>query len=188
VNLGVAAHITAASPGGPRYNESLTATERAAAANGIWLCQTCGKLVDADVPGYSVELLRRWKAETEELRLGAAHGSISEPLDLALPFVDADDFLLSYTNRTLDDIGREQELADLAAFLDDNRPFCRWLWTGPAGVGKSRLALELCHAKSADWHAGSSESETRIRVYVQRAWAREAHDFLVRRAAWRAPG
>jgi hypothetical protein len=157
VNLGVAAHITGASPGGPRFDESLTADERAASANGIWLCQTCGTLVDADESGYSVELLQRWKAESEErarLSLGAAPGSIPEPLDLALPFVDADAFLLSYTNTSLDAVGREQELADLAAFLDDDRPFCWWLWTGPAGVGKSRLALELCRRQSAGWHAG----------------------------------
>jgi hypothetical protein len=101
VNLGVAAHITGASPGGPRYDASLRPAERSASANGIWLCRTCGTRVDADVPGYSVHLLRRWKAEAEErarLMLGAAEGSISEPLDLAVPFVDGDDFLLSYTN------------------------------------------------------------------------------------------
>jgi tetratricopeptide (TPR) repeat protein len=189
VNLGVAAHITAASPGGPRYDESLSATERAAPANGIWLCQTCGKLVDADVPGYSVELLCRWKAETEErarLMLGAAHGSISEPLDLALPFANADDFLLSYTNTTLDAIGREQELADLVAFLDDGRPFCWWLWTGPAGVGKSRLALELCHATSADWHAGFLRERDQDRLATLRPLVPTlvVVDYAAQRSAW----
>jgi len=47
VNLGVAAHITAASPDGPRYDPSLTPEERRSANNAIWLCQTCGKLFAA---------------------------------------------------------------------------------------------------------------------------------------------
>jgi len=61
VNLGVAAHITAASPAGPRYDSILSAEERASAQNGIWLCQTCGKLVDSDESRYSVESLRGWR-------------------------------------------------------------------------------------------------------------------------------
>jgi len=65
VNVGVASHITAASPGGPRYDSSLTTEERTSAANGIWLCQTCGKLVDSDQPGFTVEKLREWKRDAE---------------------------------------------------------------------------------------------------------------------------
>jgi ribosomal protein L37AE/L43A len=49
VIVGVAAHITAASPGGPRYDAALSGAERAAGANGIWLCQTCSKLIDSDL-------------------------------------------------------------------------------------------------------------------------------------------
>ena len=65
INIGVAAHITAASPGGPRYDSSLTPEERRSLQNGIWLCQNCGKLVDSDPQTYPVELLRRWKADHE---------------------------------------------------------------------------------------------------------------------------
>lgn len=46
INIGVAAHITAASKGGPRYDESLTSHERKSYDNGIWLCQSCSKLID----------------------------------------------------------------------------------------------------------------------------------------------
>ncbi|HEV2256933.1 MAG TPA: hypothetical protein VGS06_27695, partial [Streptosporangiaceae bacterium] len=53
VNVGVAAHITAASRGGPRYDPALTPAERIAALNGIWLCHTCGKLVDTDTTRYT---------------------------------------------------------------------------------------------------------------------------------------
>src|ERR671929_1108213 len=48
LNVGVAAHITAASPGGPRYDAALSPEERRYVNNAIWLCQTCGKLVDND--------------------------------------------------------------------------------------------------------------------------------------------
>jgi hypothetical protein len=66
VNIGVAAHITAASPGGPRYDPALTVEQRRAAENGIWLCQTDGKLVDNDAVRYTVECLKAWKARAEE--------------------------------------------------------------------------------------------------------------------------
>ncbi len=65
VNVGVAAHITAASAGGPRYNPNLDSAERGAIANGIWLCQTCAKLVDSDETAYSVDRLRDWKRTAE---------------------------------------------------------------------------------------------------------------------------
>ena len=48
MNVGVAAHITAAAQGGPRYEPSLSPDERASATNGIWLCQNCAKMVDND--------------------------------------------------------------------------------------------------------------------------------------------
>lgn len=66
VNVGVAAHITAASEGGPRYDSALSSEERTAPENGIWLCQTCAKLIDSDVTKYSVEKLREWKRTAEE--------------------------------------------------------------------------------------------------------------------------
>lgn len=37
VNTGVAAHITAASPGGPRFDSALSPEERSNLENGIWL-------------------------------------------------------------------------------------------------------------------------------------------------------
>ncbi len=66
VNVGVAAHISAAAAGGPRYNSSLTSSERAALENGIWLCQICAKLVDNDPGRYSVALLEDWKSFSEK--------------------------------------------------------------------------------------------------------------------------
>lgn len=65
VGLGVAAHITAASSGGPRFNEHLTNEGRRAAENGIWLCQQCSRLVDADDSTYDVADLNEWKTFAE---------------------------------------------------------------------------------------------------------------------------
>lgn len=65
-NVGVAAHITAASKKGPRYDDTITAVERASEGNGIWLCQTHAKLVDDNSSSYSAEDLKRWKRQHED--------------------------------------------------------------------------------------------------------------------------
>lgn len=78
LNVGVASHITAASPGGPRYDPTLTSEERRHADNAIWLCQTCGKLVDNDKLRFTEEELRRWKRDAESealLRIGKTASS-----------------------------------------------------------------------------------------------------------------
>jgi len=66
VNVGVAAHITAAASRGPRFDPRLSTAERRAASNGIWLCQTCGKLVNSDLSQFTAEQLRLWKRNAEE--------------------------------------------------------------------------------------------------------------------------
>lgn len=65
VNIGVAAHISAASPGGARYEADLTAEQRADSSNGIWLCQTCAKLIDNDPIRFSRIVLEGWKRAAE---------------------------------------------------------------------------------------------------------------------------
>ena len=65
VSIGVAAHITAAAPNGPRYNSSLTPEERSSIGNGIWLCQSCSKLIDSDTDNFREELLHIWKRNRE---------------------------------------------------------------------------------------------------------------------------
>jgi hypothetical protein len=82
INVGVAAHITAASPNGPRYDASLTSEQRCSAQNGVWVCQTCAKLVDNDESRYSVEALKEWKrvAELAAVRaLEQRRSAASEP-------------------------------------------------------------------------------------------------------------
>jgi len=65
LNIGVAAHITAASPEGPRYDITISSEQRKSAANGIWLCQNCAKLVDNDQLRYNNEMLTNWKTLAE---------------------------------------------------------------------------------------------------------------------------
>lgn len=63
--VGVAAHIRAASPGGARFEKTMSPAQRKAISNGIWLCQDDAKLVDDDEEEFTVALLERMKAEHE---------------------------------------------------------------------------------------------------------------------------
>lgn len=65
-SVGEAAHITAASSQGPRYDPNLTSTERKAEANGIWLCRNHAKQVDDNASKETVAELKRWKDSHED--------------------------------------------------------------------------------------------------------------------------
>ncbi|PHM62796.1 hypothetical protein [Xenorhabdus ishibashii] len=75
INNGIAAHICAASPGGPRYDTSMSPEQRKSINNGIWMCRNHGNLVDANYSEYTVEKLRSWKNLAEE----AAYRRLSQP-------------------------------------------------------------------------------------------------------------
>jgi hypothetical protein len=64
-SIGVAAHITAAASGGPRYDPSLDSQQRSAFKNGIWLCSNHATLIDRDETAYPEPLLRSWKTRAE---------------------------------------------------------------------------------------------------------------------------
>lgn len=83
VNIGVAAHIAAAAPGGKRYNPHMSSAERSSGANGIWLCQSCSKLIDSDETRYTVVLLHHWKTDAIQRSLDAIAGG--RPLGLVKP-------------------------------------------------------------------------------------------------------
>jgi hypothetical protein len=90
VNVGVGAHITAASTGGPRYDASLSPEQRCDSTNGIWLCQTCAKLVDNDPVRYDRVVLEGWKRAAERAALVAIvrgrHGAPAPQTTAAMPF------------------------------------------------------------------------------------------------------
>lgn len=64
-SIGVAAHIKARSPGGPRYDPNQTPEERRSIENAIWLCQTHSREIDVDPGAYPVEVLHQWRAQRE---------------------------------------------------------------------------------------------------------------------------
>ncbi len=66
VNIGVAAHITAAAVGGPRFDPDIGSDDRASEQNGIWLCANCHTRIDANPVYFTVAKLRDWKREAEE--------------------------------------------------------------------------------------------------------------------------
>lgn len=66
INIGTAAHICAASPGGPRYDEEMSPEERSSAKNGIWMCRDHGKAIDSKDPKFTVQQLREWKKQAEK--------------------------------------------------------------------------------------------------------------------------
>ena len=65
-NIGVAAHITAASEQSRRrYDPALAHEQRGSAENGIWLCQTHAKEVDDDEVRFTEAVLHSWKEHAE---------------------------------------------------------------------------------------------------------------------------
>src|SRR5580692_10801778 len=74
VRIGVAAHISAASPGGPRFDVAMPNDERRSSSNGIWLCQDHARLIDVDEARYPTPLLREWKRLAEKRPLLATRG------------------------------------------------------------------------------------------------------------------
>ena len=78
VLIGKAAHIHAASPGGPRFDSKQTQAERASLANALWLCSNCATMIDVNGgASFPAKTLKQWKNEAEaraskELRTGQA--------------------------------------------------------------------------------------------------------------------
>jgi len=85
VNIGVAAHIEGAARLAPRYNPKQTPEERSSIENGIWLCQTCAKLVDNDEKKYTVSLLKHWKEQAEQ----RAKRALENPKLVSFSFLEA---------------------------------------------------------------------------------------------------
>jgi hypothetical protein len=75
LRVGVAAHITAASPGGPRYAPDLTPQERQGIENGVWLCQNCAREIDLGPEPLSEAVLRHWRRRAEERAAGEARST-----------------------------------------------------------------------------------------------------------------
>jgi len=63
--------------------------------------------------------------------------------------------ILRAENRVIPVVGRERDLASLRAWLATPAPVSIRVLTGPAGAGKTRLAIQLIEELAgSDWHAG----------------------------------
>lgn len=79
--IGEAAHITAASPGGARYDNSLTPEQRSSIENAIFLCSSCADMIDKNNgQDYSVDVLKKWKREHEQWVRDNLNKSVSSPV------------------------------------------------------------------------------------------------------------
>jgi hypothetical protein len=73
---GVAAHITAASRRGPRYDSLMSSEERSSETNGIWACQIHGKFIDDNPSKCTIEELQRWKLQHERWVFERVEGGV----------------------------------------------------------------------------------------------------------------
>ncbi|HBT3044946.1 TPA: hypothetical protein MBF06_003712 [Klebsiella aerogenes] len=131
IKTGIAAHICAASPDGPRYDMSQSEAERTSINNGIWLCATCSVLIDKNQGhDYSAPELRKWKKDHESLISSCLEGSINITFD-ALKYIQQHD---------------ERQLAKkIMAELDDKGAlFVSYHLEDPYFVAESLKELRTC--------------------------------------------
>jgi len=171
LNVGVAAHITAAAEGGPRYDPEMTPTERRHIDNGIWLCQTCARLIDNDVTRFPIPTLREWKKQAEEVALNEI-GVPNTPSALLAPLRDeaceaatAKHVFpgLSRSQRWLRPsprrlpwsiVDRQSLIARIRAHLDEGG---QAVLQGPPGMGKTTLAMSASRELVERYPGGTIE-------------------------------
>ncbi|MCG8344427.1 MAG: hypothetical protein MI685_04580 [Chlorobiales bacterium] len=133
INIGVAAHITAAAPGGPRYDPEQTQEYRRSTNNGIWLCQWCARLVDADETKYTTRLLTDWKRDAEEKTTNMLTSPSNMRATTIGAFPDSEFKLInSY-------FVPPQEWQEIVDALSTAHRFL--ILAGPGGIGKTTTAL-----------------------------------------------
>jgi hypothetical protein len=122
--LGVAAHITAASPNGPRYNAALSVEERKDIDNGIWLCSNCATLIDKDPDAFPLELLNQWKSTAEaEMNVNLLGIKVQ---DNEIPFLEAD-LIWANSQRWRKGLSvKNKELYGEYIVLGENKPIIIW--------------------------------------------------------------
>jgi hypothetical protein len=86
VFLGKAGHITAAAPGGARYDAELTSEQRRRIENGIFLCPACADKIDKNRGiDFPVDRLQKWKRDHEKWVRKNLNKSIHSLVDLRAP-------------------------------------------------------------------------------------------------------
>jgi hypothetical protein len=64
-NIGEAAHISGAAPGGPRYLSTMSPEERSSIGNAIWLCVKHARVIDREPYTFTIEVLQAMKQAHE---------------------------------------------------------------------------------------------------------------------------
>lgn len=174
--VGVAAHITAAAPGGPRFDPALSPEQRAHHSNGIWLCEIHGKVVDSDADHFTFEMLRKWKetAEANSLRsiltlkkavdvgttavAPSATGDLSAVTEMSVRAAKAD--LAGFKreaswprhairlNLRIND-GKVAQAFDIGAVATANRTFNEIVIVASPGTGKTTTLVQLAETMLA---------------------------------------
>ncbi|WP_200295704.1 tetratricopeptide repeat protein [Rhodospirillum rubrum] len=75
---------------------------------------------------------------------------------------ESEDIRFLFFSDRLNFLGREDSVVQLRAFLDRPEKFLWWGIFGPGGIGKTRLAFELCRTLSDEgqWEAGFLSADT----------------------------
>ncbi|MEV5560382.1 tetratricopeptide repeat protein, partial [Nonomuraea wenchangensis] len=139
----------------------------AAFTDGKPLLTVLGAVVGGVVSAFAPSLIdhRREKAAAREALIAAAE---------LLPDGSGPAMLLHASRGVVPFEGRERELEDLLAWCRGPRAGRLRLLTGPGGVGKSRLAVELAHRLGPEWgHVevrddGEADALARWRAVEQR--------------------
>ncbi len=95
--LGNAAHSSAASENGPRFDNSLTSEQRRAYENGAWLCTRHATLVDKDPEHYTVHDMRDWQLVAEKRTRQAM---VASPLSSNINYQDVCNKLDAFLTET----------------------------------------------------------------------------------------
>ena len=190
INVGVAGHISAAAPGGPRYDPKMTPDQRRSQDNGIWLCQDHAKALDSNDPEFTIANLRRWKKEAQRDSFhqvmrhgseGAIVGKCPSDEELSCRFraataADLDMFRCSekWSSNTVE---RTLDVDDLLESVDASR-LARCLMTlgdivlvAPPGMGKSTMLFQIAEA--------ALESNTGLPIVVPLGSWSANHDTLL---------
>lgn len=154
--VGSAAHIAAARPKGPRYDDTMTHDRRSAPTNGLWLCETHAKLIDTDVSRFPTDLLHRWKRQLRHLNQRA--------VDHGLDIADQTEMIRLTRRCSLAEGNLEFATAWIGDFLDDVGASSVW---GAEIADAARQALTELAQNDAQ-HGGASWARLESREYAIR--------------------
>ncbi|WP_431608776.1 hypothetical protein [Chryseobacterium sp. 'Rf worker isolate 10'] len=203
-NIGVAAHISAASRKGPRYDETMTSAERSSISNGIWLCQTHAKMIDNDTKTWTVKKIVLCKKKHEEFvanKLGIPNLSICNVIPSKQIFIREYAFvnigeLIEPYREFIKPILQDKNLknnSDIGVLMcgSDNEPswtffvdrmLLRWLVEGSVSgfnIGKE-LPYEKIFGQIPGWPDNFFEFlEAIVRTKAAFIWKRNENDYLV---------